>query len=58
MDNLQSWGNSYNPKDYEATIENFAPTASPASTDCEQNCCNAHSNQISDFKECYSSSLS
>jgi hypothetical protein len=53
MDNLQSWGNSYNPKDYEATIENFAPTASPASTDCEQNCCNAHSNQISDFKECY-----
>ena len=22
------------------TVENFAPTASPVSTDCEQNCCN------------------
>jgi acetyl esterase/lipase len=40
------------------TVENFAPTASPASTDCEQNCCNGKTNQISDFKECYSASLS
>ena len=58
MDNLQSWGVSYNPKDYETTIENFAPTASPASTDCEQNCCNDRTDQISDFKECYAASLS
>ena len=25
MNNLQSWGFSYNPKEYEATVENFAP---------------------------------
>lgn len=32
MNNLQSWGISYNPKEYEASIENFA------STDCEETC--------------------
>lgn len=58
MNNLQSWGISYNPKEYEASIENFAPTASPVSTDCEETCCNTHSDQISDLIQCYAAALS